>query len=73
MLTLSLEKPGAAPAPKLRLSLSKGTRFTLRVDWQCNAAHEDDVDIHALEARNDGQAPRCPRSTRCCPPTTPPR
>lgn len=55
MLTLSLEKPGAAPAPKLRLSLSKGTRFTLRVDWQCNAAHEDDVDIHALEARNDGQ------------------
>lgn len=55
MLTLSLEKPGAAPAPKLQLSLSKGARFTVRVEWRCEAAHEDDVDIHALEARNDGQ------------------
>lgn len=54
MLTLSLEKPGAAPAKKLQLSLSKGSRFTVKVAWECNAAHRDDVDIHAIEARNDG-------------------
>ena len=54
VLTLSLEKPGAAPAKKLQLSLNKGSRFTIKVAWQCDAAHQDDVDIHALEARNDG-------------------
>lgn len=54
MLTLSLDKPGAAPAKKLQLSLSKGSRFTVNVAWECDAAHQDDVDIHALEARNDG-------------------
>lgn len=53
MLTLSLEKPGA-DAPKLRLSLNKGARFTAKVEWQCDADHADDVDVHALEARNDG-------------------
>lgn len=54
MLTLSLEKPGAAPAKKLQLSLSKGSRFTVKVAWECDAAHQDDVDIHAFETRNDG-------------------
>ena len=54
MLTLSLEKAGDAPAPKLRLSLNKGARFTARVEWRCDADHADDVDVHALEARNDG-------------------
>lgn len=53
MLTLSLEKPGA-DAPKLRLSLNKGARFTAKVQWQCDADHADDVDVHALEARNTG-------------------
>lgn len=53
MLTLSLQKPGV-DAPKLRLSLNKGARFTVKVDWQCDADHADDVDVHALEARNDG-------------------
>lgn len=53
MLTLSLEKPGTAP-PKLRLSLNKGALFTARVAWECDADHRDDVDVHALEARNYG-------------------
>ncbi len=53
MLTLSLEKPGVA-APKLQLSLNKAATFTARVEWQCDADHADDVDVHALEARNDG-------------------
>lgn len=53
MLTLSLEKPGVA-APKLSLSLSKGAQFTVKVEWVCNAAHQDDVDVHALAATNDG-------------------
>ena len=53
MLTLSLDKPGVA-APKLRLSLNKGALFTVKVEWQCDADHADDVDVHALEARNDG-------------------
>lgn len=53
MLTLSLEKPGVA-APKLRLSLNKGAIFTAKVEWQCDAEHSDDVDVHALAARNDG-------------------
>lgn len=54
MLTLSLDKPGAKPAAKLQLSLNKGARFTVTVSWKCDARHQDDVDIHALEARNDG-------------------
>jgi len=53
MLTLSLEKPGA-PMEKLQLSLSKGARFTITVDWQCKHSHVHDVDVHALEARNPG-------------------
>ena len=53
MLSLSLEKPGVS-TPKLKLSLNKGARFTARVEWQCDAEHSDDVDVHALEARNDG-------------------
>ena len=53
MLTLALEKPGD-PTPKLRLSLNKGAHFTVKVEWQCDAEHSDDVDVHALEARNDG-------------------
>jgi tellurium resistance protein TerD len=53
MLTLSLDKPGAV-APKLQLSLKKGSRFTAKVEWRCDAEHADDVDVHALEARNDG-------------------
>jgi tellurium resistance protein TerD len=58
MLTLSLEKPGVKPPKKLQLSLSKGARFTVKVDWQCDAAHEDDVDIHAFEASNAGDGAR---------------
>lgn len=54
MLTLSLDKPGAAPPKKLQLSLSKGARFTVKIEWQCEADHQDDVDIHALEASNSG-------------------
>jgi len=54
MLTLTLDKPGAAPARKLQLSLTKGAVFKVTVAWQCNAAHQDDIDIHALEARNGG-------------------
>ena len=53
MLTLSLQKPGTE-APKLKLSLNKGERFTAKVEWRCDAAHADDVDVHALAARNDG-------------------
>ena len=53
VLTLSLEKPGTA-SPKLSLSLNKGARFTVEVEWQCDADHADDVDVHALEARRIG-------------------
>lgn len=53
MLTLSLAKPGET-STKLKLSLNKGARFTAKVEWQCDADHRDDVDVHALEARNDG-------------------
>jgi len=53
MLTLALEKPGVTP-PKLSLSLTKGARFTAPVRWECNADHQDDIDIHALAATNDG-------------------
>lgn len=53
MLTLKLEKPGVT-APKLKLSLNKGARFTAKVEWRCEADHADDIDVHALEARNDG-------------------
>lgn len=54
MLTLTLDKPGAAPARKLQLSLNKGAAFKVTVAWQCDARHQDDIDIHALEARNGG-------------------
>jgi tellurium resistance protein TerD len=53
MLTLSLEKPGGA-VPKLQLSLTKGARFEVTVAWECEHAHLHDLDLHALEARNDG-------------------
>lgn len=53
MLTLSLDKPGVS-SPKLKLSLSKGARFTAKIEWRCDAVHADDVDVHALAARNDG-------------------
>ncbi len=53
MLTLTLEKPGTE-TPKLRLSLNKGAQFTVKVEWMCDADHADDVDVHALEARNAG-------------------
>lgn len=53
MLTLSLEKPGGA-VPKLQLSLTKGARFEVTIAWECEHAHLHDVDLHALEARNDG-------------------
>lgn len=54
MLTLSLEKPGSKPAPKLQLSLNKGATFNVQIAWNCAADHQDDLDIHALEAANDG-------------------
>lgn len=57
MLTLALEKPGVN-APKLSLSLTKGARFTVTVAWSCNADHQDDIDIHALAAVNDGAGAR---------------
>lgn len=55
MLTLSLDKPGSTPAPKLQLSLNKGATFHVEIAWNCAADHQDDLDIHALEAKNDGQ------------------
>lgn len=55
MLTLSLEKPGSKPAPKLQLSLNKGATFNVEIKWDCAAEHQDDLDIHALEATNDGR------------------
>jgi len=60
MLTLSLEKPGEA-VQKLQLSLTKGARFTVRVDWECHHAHVHDVDVHALEARNAGTGAKVSR------------
>lgn len=53
MLTLSLEKPGEA-VPKLQLSLTKGATFKVTVAWECEHEHLHDVDVHALEARNEG-------------------
>jgi len=58
MLTLSLEKPGVAAPKKLQLSLSKGARFVVRIAWECAADHQDDVDVHALEASNSGNGAR---------------
>ena len=55
MLTLNLQKPDAAPVRRLQLSLSKGARFNVKVEWDCKADHQDDVDVHALEAVNRGQ------------------
>lgn len=60
MLTLSLEKPGVE-APKLQLSLAKGATFKVTVTWECEHNHLHDVDIHALEARNDGQGAKVDR------------
>ena len=54
MLTLNLQKPDAAPVRRLQLSLNKGARFNVKVEWDCKADHEDDVDVHALEAVNSG-------------------
>ena len=54
MLTLNLQKPDAAPVRRLQLSLSKGARFSVKVEWDCKADHQDDVDVHALEAVNAG-------------------
>ncbi len=54
MLTLNLQKPDSAPVRKLQLSLNKGARFSVQVEWDCKAEHEDDVDVHALEAVNAG-------------------
>lgn len=60
MLTLALEKPGA-PVEHLRLSLTKGARFTVTVSWECGHAHVHDVDVHALAARNDGNGAKVSR------------
>ncbi len=54
MLTLNLQKPDAAPVRRLQLSLNKGARFSVQVEWDCKADHQDDVDVHALEAVNSG-------------------
>ena len=58
MLTLSLEKPGVAAPKKLQLSLNKGARFVVKIAWECEAEHQDDVDVHALEASNAGSGAR---------------
>jgi tellurium resistance protein TerD len=58
MLTLTLEKPGLAAPKKLQLSLNKGARFTVKIAWECEADHQDDVDVHALEASNSGGGAR---------------
>ena len=55
MLTLNLQKPDDAPVRRLQLSLNKGARFSVKVEWDCQADHQDDVDVHALEAVNSGQ------------------
>lgn len=54
-LTLALEKPGSAPAPKLQLSLTKGGVFTAEVWWDCDPAHADDVDVHGLGCADNGE------------------
>lgn len=55
MLTLSLDKPGSGPTQRLQLSLTKGGGiFAAEVAWDCDPAHEDDLDLHALACRNDG-------------------
>lgn len=48
-LKLSLQKEGQA-APKLQLSLNKGSRFIVELFWDCN----HDLDAHALLAYNSG-------------------
>ncbi len=58
MLTLNLQKPNSAPVRRLQLSLNKGARFNVQVEWDCKAEHEDDVDVHALEAVNSGNGAR---------------
>ena len=44
MLQLELQKPGDAPRPKLRLSLTKSAQFDITISWDEGA----DVDVHAL-------------------------
>ncbi|MGT2467740.1 hypothetical protein ACVOMV_27205 (plasmid) [Mesorhizobium atlanticum] len=57
MLTLSLDKPGLRPQEASALA-QQGARFTVKIEWQCEADHQDDVDIHALEASNSGSGAR---------------
>ncbi len=49
MLQLKIQKPGD-PTPKLRLSMNKGDRFTVELEW--DSPH--DLDAHALLATNPG-------------------
>lgn len=49
MLKLELTKPGEV-APKLKLNLSKPSRFSVELWWDS----EQDLDGHALLCRNDG-------------------
>jgi tellurium resistance protein TerD len=53
-MTLSLQKPGVT-VPALQLSLAKGSTFKVKLTWDCHAGHEDDLDLHALEATNSGK------------------
>lgn len=48
-LVLNLTKPGEA-APKLKLNLSKGERFTARLSWD----GATDIDLHAIVCVNAG-------------------
>jgi len=48
-LVLNLTKPGEA-APKLKLNLSKGERFTARLSWD----GATDIDLHAIVCTNEG-------------------
>lgn len=48
-LVLNLTKPGES-APKLKLNLSKGERFSVRLTWDGGT----DIDLHAIVCANDG-------------------
>lgn len=48
-LTLKLQKPGEE-APKLKLNLTKGSKFTVELFWDS----KHDLDAHALLATNNG-------------------
>ncbi len=52
-MQLKLAKPGVN-TPTLKLNLNKGASFHVEIFWDCNPAHEDDLDIHAFEAQNNG-------------------